>query len=163
MTTDAVTIVIGGEPVAKGRPRVTRKGFAYTPAATRKYEAHGRLAAQLAMNGKPPIATPVRAEITIDLPVPTSWSGKRQDAALRGDIRPTTRPDADNFVKASLDCINNIVISDDSLVVDLIVTKKYAAVPALTIVIAPLTAATAQGKLIATTEAKQPQQQRGVA
>jgi hypothetical protein len=35
----AVTIVIGGEPVAKGRPRMTRKGFAYTPAATRKYEA----------------------------------------------------------------------------------------------------------------------------
>jgi Holliday junction resolvase RusA-like endonuclease len=150
--TDTVTIVIGGEPVAKGRPRVTRKGFAYTPAATRKYEAHGRLAAQLAMNGKPPITTPVRAEITIDLPVPTSWSGKRQDAALRGDIRPTTRPDTDNFVKASLDCINNIVISDDSLVVDLIVTKKYATVPALTIVIAPLTAATAQGRLAAVAE-----------
>jgi hypothetical protein len=52
-------------------------------------------------------------------------------------------------VKAGLDCINNIVISDDSLVVDLIVTKKYAAVPALTIVIAPLIAATAQGKLAA--------------
>jgi Holliday junction resolvase RusA-like endonuclease len=78
--------------------------------------------------------------------VPTSWSDKRQNAARRGDIRPTTRPDADNFVKVSLDCINNIVISDDSLVVDLIVTKKYAAVPALTIVIAPLAAATAQGR-----------------
>jgi hypothetical protein len=32
---DPVTIVIGGDPVAKGRPRITRKGFAYTPAATR--------------------------------------------------------------------------------------------------------------------------------
>src|SRR5262250_2630919 len=63
----AVTIVIAGPPTAKGRPRMTRKGFAYTPAATRKYEAHGRLAAQLAMDGRPPIAVPVRAEIVIDL------------------------------------------------------------------------------------------------
>jgi hypothetical protein len=36
-----VTITVGGDPVASGRPRITRKGFAYTPAATRKYEAQG--------------------------------------------------------------------------------------------------------------------------
>jgi len=144
--TGAVTITIGGEPVAKGRPRMTRRGFAYTPAATRKYEAHGRLAAQLAMDGRPPITVPVRAEITIDLPVPASWSAKRRDAALRGDIRPTSRPDADNYVKAALDAINAIVVSDDSLVVDLVVTKKYATVPALIIVITPLPALAAQGR-----------------
>jgi hypothetical protein len=51
----AVTIIIGGPPPAKGRPRLTRRGFAYTPTATRKYEAHGRLAAQPAMDGRPPI------------------------------------------------------------------------------------------------------------
>ena len=144
--TGAVTIVIGGEPVAKGRPRMTREGFAYTPAATRKYEAHGRLAAQLAMDGRPPLTVPVRAEIVIDLPVPASWSGKRREAALVGGIRPTTRPDADNYVKAALDAINAIVVSDDSMIVDLVVTKKYAAVPALTIVITPLPALTAQGR-----------------
>jgi Holliday junction resolvase RusA-like endonuclease len=142
----AVTIVIGGEPVAKGRPRMTRRGFAYTPANTRRYEAHGRLAAQLAMDGKPPLAVPVRAEITVDLPVPASWSGKRRDAALCGDIRPTTRPDADNYVKAALDAINAIVVADDSLVVDLVARKHYATVPALTIVITPLPALTAQGR-----------------
>jgi hypothetical protein len=38
--------------VAKARPRVTRRGIAYTPAHTRKYEAHGRLAAQLAMGDR---------------------------------------------------------------------------------------------------------------
>src|SRR5262249_41456511 len=140
----AVTIVIAGLPTAKGRPRMTRKGFAYTPAATRKYEAYGRLAAQQAMAGRPPITAPVRAEITIDLPVPTSWSMKRHDAALRGDIRPTTKPDADNFVKAGLDAINAIVIADDSLVVELAAIKRYARVPQLTIMIAPLSAAPTQ-------------------
>jgi hypothetical protein len=39
--TSPVTVVIGGLPTAKGRPRMTRLGIAYTPAATRKYEAHG--------------------------------------------------------------------------------------------------------------------------
>src|SRR5262249_59913185 len=65
-----VTVVIAGPAVAKGRPRVTRRGFVYTPAATRKYEAHGRPAAQQAMDGRPPITVPVRAEIIINLPVP---------------------------------------------------------------------------------------------
>ena len=144
--TGAVTITIGGEPVANGRPRMTCRGFAYTPAATRKYEAHGRLAAQLAMNGRPPITVPVHAEIVIDLPVPASWSAKRRDAALLGNVRPTTRPDADNYVKAALDAINAIVVADDSLVVDLVARKHYATVPALTIVITPLPALTAQGR-----------------
>jgi hypothetical protein len=38
--TATVTITVNGAVVAKGRPRVTRRGFVYTPAATRKYEAH---------------------------------------------------------------------------------------------------------------------------
>jgi Holliday junction resolvase RusA-like endonuclease len=142
----AVTIVIGGPPTAKGRPRVTRRGFVYTPAKTRKFEAHGRLAAQEAMNGRPPITVPVRAEITIDLPVPTSWSVKRRNAALRGDIRPTSRPDADNYMKAALDAINAIVVSDDSLVVELVATKLYARVPKLAIMITSLPALTTQGR-----------------
>ena len=93
---DAITIIIGGEPTAKGRPRVTRKGFVYKPSKTRRYEAHGRLAAQLAMDGRPPISVPVRAEITVDLPVPASWSAKRRDTALRGEIRSGLENEAEN-------------------------------------------------------------------
>ena len=153
--TGAITITIGGEPVAKSRPRFVRKtGIAFTPSHVRKYEAHGRLAAQLAMAGKPPITVPVRAEIMINLPVPASWSGRRRDAALRSDIRPTTRPDADNFVKAGLDAINTIVVADDSLVVDLVVSKRYASIPQLTITITPLRATTAQRTSFAASSGK---------
>jgi Holliday junction resolvase RusA-like endonuclease len=143
--TDAITVVVAGLPVAKGRPRFVRKtGIAFTPSHVRKYESYARVASQLAMDGRPPIAVPVRAEITIDLPVPASWSTRRRDAALRGDICPTTRPDCDNYVKAALDSVNAIVITDDSLVVELVVSKRYASIPQLVIVITPLTAQAAQ-------------------
>jgi Holliday junction resolvase RusA-like endonuclease len=104
------------------------------------------LAAQQAMSGRPPISVPVRIEISVDLPVPQSWSAKRQDAAQRGDIRPTTRPDTDNYVKSALDAINAMVVADDSLVVELAAIKQYALAPQLTITIVPLPALTAQGR-----------------
>jgi Holliday junction resolvase RusA-like endonuclease len=131
--------------VAKGRPRMTRAGFAYTPSKTRRYEAHGRLAATLAMDGRAPITAPVRADISIDLPVPVSWSNKRTEAALCGAIRPTSRPDCDNYVKAALDAINGIVVTDDSLVVEIAAAKRYARVPNLTITVTPLFANPANG------------------
>jgi Holliday junction resolvase RusA-like endonuclease len=142
---DPITVIVSGEPVAKGRPRMTKRGFAYTPAATRKYEAHGRLAAQQAMDGRSPIAVPVRAEITVDLPVPMSWSAKRQDATLAGYIRPTSRPDTDNYEEAALDAINGIALTDDSLVVELAGEKRYARVPKLTITVTPPPSAAANG------------------
>ena len=141
MTVAPIIITIGGEPVAKGRPRATRRGMMYTPAKTRRYEAHGRLAAQLAMDGQPPIGTPCRAEITIDLPVPQSWPQKRWDAALRGDTRPTTRPDADNYIKSALDAINSIVIAEDSLAVEIHAKKKFGIAPKMVATIFPLNAA----------------------
>jgi len=97
---ESVTIVIGGVAVAKGRPRVTRRGFVYTPAATRKYEAHGRLAAQQATNGRPPIAGPVRAEILIEPAgadvVVCEAPGR---CVARRDQGPTSRPDCDKLLQ----------------------------------------------------------------
>jgi Holliday junction resolvase RusA-like endonuclease len=134
-----VTVIIAGPAVAKGRARMTRRGFAYTPAKTRKYEAHGRLAAQLAMGGRPPLDVPCALVAMIELPIPASWSKRRRAAAISGDIRPTSRPDVDNYVKAALDAINGIVVADDSLVVDLQAQKKYGVNPRVVLQIAPLT------------------------
>jgi Holliday junction resolvase RusA-like endonuclease len=142
-TLQPVTVVIAGPAVAKGRPRMTRRGFAYTPAKTRKYEAHGRLAAQLAMDGRPPFDVPCGLTALIELPIPASWSKRRRAAAISGDIRPITRPDVDNYVKAALDAINGIVVADDSLVVDLQAQKKYSLTPQVVLHIAPVAAESA--------------------
>jgi Holliday junction resolvase RusA-like endonuclease len=127
--TDPVTIVITGAPVPKGRPRMTRRGHAYTPSRTVAYE---RMIGQLAafeMRGRPPLTVPVRVELLVELPVPASWSMRRRAAAITGDIVPTSRPDVDNFVKAILDAINSIVICDDAQVVEISATKKFGIAP----------------------------------
>lgn len=135
---DAITIVIDGSPVAKGRPRVTRSGHAYTPAKTRAYEAHGRMAAQIAMDGSPPLSGPLAATVIASLPVPVSWSRTKRQQALDGLVRPVTRPDCDNYAKCALDLCNNIVWGDDSQVVDLAVRKVYATKPSLTVIVETL-------------------------
>jgi Holliday junction resolvase RusA-like endonuclease len=135
-----VIVVIAGEPVAKARPRVTRRGIAYTPAHTRKYESHGRLAAQLAMGHRPPIEAPVRIELLVELPVPASWSQRRTADAITGHIRPTSRPDVDNYVKSALDAIDGIVVIDDSQIVEMSAKKKYGITPKLVATIFPIDA-----------------------
>jgi Holliday junction resolvase RusA-like endonuclease len=136
-----VTVVIAGEPVAKARPRLTRRGIAYTPAHTRKYEAHGRLAAQLAMDGRPPIEVPVRLELVVELPIPCSWSGRRRALAVTGDLLPTSRPDVDNYIKAGLDSLNEIVVRDDSQIVEITARKRFSVAPKLVMTVFPLGAA----------------------
>src|SRR6516165_11232701 len=137
---DPITGIVTGAPVAKGRPRMTRRGFVYTPAATRKYEAHGRLAAQIAMDGRPPIDVPVRIELLVELPVPALWSRRKTADAITGHIRPTSRPDVDNFLKAFLDAISTIVVADDAQVVEVYAKKKFSVAPKMIATIFPLDA-----------------------
>jgi hypothetical protein len=65
------------------------------------------------MDGRAPLAGAVRLDLVVELPVPLSWSKKRTLAALRGEVRPTSRPDLHNYVKTALDAINTIVVADD--------------------------------------------------
>jgi len=135
---EPITVVIDGQPVAKRRPRMTRRGFVYTPAATRKFEAHGRLSAQLAMDARPPIEGPVRLEVLAVLPVPVSWSQKKRARAITSDVLPRSRPDLDNFVKSAQDAINEIVIRDDSQIVEVGARKRYGVAPKLVVCLRPL-------------------------
>ena len=144
--TSPITIVVNGEAVAKGRPRITKRGFAYTPAATRKYQAHARLAAGLAMADRPPLHGPARLELLVELPVPASWSKRKHAAAIKGDVLPTSRPDLDNFVKSGLDAMNTIVIVDNSQIVEVQARKTYGDQPKLVATVHPLDGAASSGR-----------------
>ena len=128
-------ITVGGNPVAKGRPRFTRRGFTYTPAKTRKYEAHVRLAAQDVMKAAPPLDGACSLSVLAVLPVPMSWSNKKREAAIAGVLLPVTRPDVDNYLKAALDGCNEIVYRDDSQIVSADVLKRYGDIPQLVITV----------------------------
>lgn len=137
MTTGAVRIVVDGPAVAKGRPRIARGGFAYTPAKTRQYESYIKVLAGQAMGGRPPLDGALVVRVTAHLPVPRSWSNKKRLEALGGTLRPVSRPDLDNYLKAALDACNGIVFADDSAVCELVAAKRYAEVPRLEIEVRP--------------------------
>jgi Holliday junction resolvase RusA-like endonuclease len=115
-----------GEPVGKARARFSRiSGTAYTPAKTRKYEDAIRTLARSEMGTLNPLSGPVRVTLRAVFSPPASWPEKKKAAALRGEIRPTKRPDLDNIEKAWLDGLNNIAYLDDAQVVEKTSQKAY--------------------------------------
>lgn len=125
-----IEIVLAGEPVGKGRARfVKATGRAYTPEKTVRFEDRLSIVAQDAMDGRPLLEGPLAVDIEIRMSIPTSKPKKWQADARAGIIRPTKKPDWDNFAKA-LDALNLIVWTDDSQVVEGVVRKFYHDSPA---------------------------------
>ena len=135
-----VHFFVPGKPQGKGRPRATKRGkhiALYTPEKTVSYESTIALVASQAMVGRTPIEGPVVASIFIALPIPASWSKKKQAQAAADQLLPITKPDSDNVVKAIFDAINGVVWGDDTQVVDHVARKRYRARPGVSVTISP--------------------------
>lgn len=144
VTKNEVRFTVPGEPVGKGRPRLSsRNGFAhaYTPAGTRKYEAAVRKLAgeEMERQGLAVTELPVYVSIAARYAIPkrhlasdgslrSHKAGTKLadelSAMLNGDIMPG-KPDLDNVVKAVLDALNGTVFTDDSQVVSLVAGKDW--------------------------------------
>jgi Holliday junction resolvase RusA-like endonuclease len=127
-----IAFTVLGPPQGKGRPRVGKVGQharMFTPAKTVAYEGMVAYAASAAMAGRPMLDEPCGVNLFIDCAVPASWSQKKQRSALAGDVLPTSKPDADNVIKAVFDGLNGVLWRDDVLAVDVRVRKRYAATP----------------------------------
>ena len=136
-----ITIRVPGDPVAKGRPRATAiGGYArmYTPAGTRAYEQRVAIAAREAMAKAPPMDGPLSVSIEITMPIPVSWSKRKQADALAGLVMPTGRPDLDNLIKTLADACNGIVWRDDAQIVRLVAEKRYGEQPGASVSVIPL-------------------------
>lgn len=136
-----ITFTVPGAPQGKGRPRVAMRGghaSLYTPTKTANYEGMVAIAAKAAMAGAALIDAPVSCRVEIIAPVPASWSKRKQADALAGSVLPTTKPDADNVVKAVFDGLNGVLWRDDVLVVDLAVRKRYGATPCVHVFVQPV-------------------------
>lgn len=137
-----ITFTIPGAPQGKGRPRAgktfTGRAVLFTPQKTVAYESLIAHEAHIAMGGRPLLDCPVSVHLAIRCAVPASWSKRKQADALAGRIIPTTKPDADNVIKAVCDGCNGVVWRDDVLAADGGWSRRYAAVPGVTVTIAPI-------------------------
>lgn len=132
MNEHRITFTVPGEPVGKGRPRAFRMGAGirmHTPEKTARYENLVALAARQAMAGRAPFASAVSVTVELFTTPPSSWSNKKRGEALAGAIRPTTKPDLDNVLKAIADACNGIVFIDDKQVVSVTMWKRYSDIP----------------------------------
>ena len=123
-----IKFTIPGPPVGKARPRVAH-GHAYTPAATREYEARVRAAWRASGGGSFAQEAPVAALIAVYHPIPASASKKDRENMAQNIILPMKKPDADNIAKIVLDALNGLAYQDDRQVVRLEVVKRYAPDP----------------------------------
>lgn len=137
----AITIVVPGNPVGKGRPRAfqtrgpRRTIRMHTPEKTRNYEQTIALAGREAMQGRDPLGGPVSIQLSIFMPIPASWSKSKREAAAAGGVMPITKPDASNVLKAVEDALNGIAYIDDSQIIDARISKRYSHEPRIEIAI----------------------------
>lgn len=135
-----IRFTVYGEPVAQGRPRAsTANGYVqmYDPKKSRDYKNYIRL---VASQNKPNklLTGPLQLNVRIYKPTLKSFSKKKKMAAEKGEIRPVTKPDVDNYVKAIKDALKSVIWKDDSQVVDLHVSKFYSENPRIEVEIREL-------------------------
>lgn len=137
----SIKITVPGDPVPKGRHRArivqprNKPAFIhfYQDADTEAYEKKVAWQARIVMGPRGWLLGALEIRVTAWVSIPQSWSQKQQARALNGDLLPTTRPDADNYLKCCLDAMNSVVYKDDSQFVTMSVTKRYSDSPRLEI------------------------------
>lgn len=123
-------------PTAKGRPRFSKKGFAYTPAKTKQAE---RDFLAIAMDHRPekPIAGPIQLLLRFSFPKPTKPKWK-SEAARKLLVSPCKRPDLDNLVKLVKDALSGPFWVNDSQIVSMTAAKLYGDAPGTEVYISEL-------------------------
>lgn len=135
-----IELIVYGNPVAQGRPRFSRQGGfvkAYDPIQSKSYKQLIRLELQPLLSD--PDFIPIDQACCLNLKVframPKSFSKKKREEASLGYVRPTTKPDTDNYVKGVLDALNGAVLKDDSVVCEIFARKFYSERPRIEVVL----------------------------
>lgn len=130
----SVRFTVPGQPKGKARARTVRRGggksFSYTPEGTILYEnliktCYLQDAGHVLFNDGQPLSV----SITAFYEVPKSYSKKKKQEMLDGQLYPTKKPDIDNIAKCVLDALNKLAYRDDTQVVKLHMEKHYAEIP----------------------------------
>jgi Holliday junction resolvase RusA-like endonuclease len=131
---EGITFEIPGDAVPFARAGANGKRR-FTPAKQANYMSVVKLFAAQAMAGRKPFDGAIRVVIEAEYLPPASWSKKKQDAAEW----KTSKPDADNLYKLVADSLNGVAFVDDAQVADVRISKTYASVSRLVVIVEPLT------------------------
>ncbi len=115
---------IQGIPPKKDRPRFTKRGTTYSTAGTKEGEQRVKLSFLSAFGKTKPLESAVSVKINACYSMPKSWSKKKKSAMLQA--YKTTKPDADNVIKAILDGLNGLAYNDDNQVAIVSCVKLYS-------------------------------------
>ncbi|QKE74751.1 RusA family crossover junction endodeoxyribonuclease [Arthrobacter citreus] len=132
-----INFTIYGEPVAQGRPKFSTFGGnvrAYDPKKSKEFKEYCKLAAA---DHRPEqlLEGPLKLEVKVYKSILKSFSKKKAIEAEQGILRPTTKPDVDNYVKGVKDALKSIIWKDDNQVVELTVSKWYSNSPRIEVTI----------------------------
>lgn len=122
-------LYIGGEPVAQERPRFTTVNGHAQAIDPSKSRAFKQLVARMArekMDHRPFMEGPLRLYLTVTRVPAKSWPKYRRKNAMELHEGITFKPDLDNYVKIVLDALNGVVFADDSCVVRICASKRWA-------------------------------------
>ena len=130
---DSIRFSIPGPPLGKGQTRLSKGGFAFTPEHILDYENRVKnVCIEKCQQRQANYGGQVAVDITAFYAFPSSCSDKKQ-AEIRNGARPVKKPDLDNIAKIILDALNHVAWQDDKQVVCMVLTKKYAAVPCVSV------------------------------
>ncbi len=97
-----IDVILPITPKPKGRPRMSRKGHAYTPAETRKWE--GQCCAILSQHTPPePLEGPLILDVLLVLPRPGYMQKRDKHGKLKHDpglVWKPNKPDTSNLIKS---------------------------------------------------------------
>ena len=122
-------------PVAQARPRATRFGRGirlYDPKQVHVYKAQLAQSAQFMYHDEP-LAGPLVVTIKFYRAIQQSETKERHRLKAQGTIRPTKKPDLDNYIKSTLDGLNGVLWVDDNEIIELHTGKYYSDHPRIEI------------------------------
>ena len=128
-------IIVKGKPIAKARPRFARRGK-FVVTYNNQQTEEGRFLFEVQKQwARPPIEGPLKVRCSFEMPIPKSTSKKKTWAMIKDEIKHTKKPDVDNLLKFTIDCLIGVIFKDDSQIIYLAGGKFYSEEPKTLIII----------------------------
>ena len=119
----SISFKVPGKAIGKQRPRVTRRGHAYTPKKTKEYEKHIQACFLEEHQGHKPWDCALKMTLVVYSEIPQSWSNKKKEKMAW--MPCDKKPDLDNICKAICDALEKLAYTNDSRIAEMVMKKVY--------------------------------------